>query len=201
MATVILKAIGQAGAINLSHRKAISSHLPAVLGKKACNTLTINYLCIMAHFACPIIYIYIYCESSSCNIQAQHQSLATKETASPVALIHGKPGVASILFSQSAILNGEGAILCENTGGGSEHGTDPVAPPVTSSNRRFNERAPVAETRSPRHPAQSAAATYFRGIAAFFSRKGGYKVERETLVSSFSCLSPALLLVYSLDQV
>ena len=80
------------------------------------------------------------CEPSPRNIQAQHQPLATQETASPVALSHGKPGAASILFSQSAISNGEGAILCENTSGGSEHSTDPVVPPVMSSNRRYKRR-------------------------------------------------------------
>ena len=85
----------------------------------------------------------LYCESSPRKIQIQHQPLAAQETASPVALPHGKPGVAYILFSQSATFNGEGAILCENTGGGSEHSTDPVAPPVTSSNPRFSRFAPL----------------------------------------------------------
>ena len=82
------------------------------------------------------------------NIQVQHQqlSLAAQETASPVALSQGKPGVASILFSQSAIFNGEGAILCEITGWDSEHSTAPVAPPVTSSDRGYIRKTPSGES-------------------------------------------------------
>ena len=70
------------------------------------------------------------CEPSSRNLQTQHQQSTGKETISPAAPLHRKSEVASILFSQAAILNGEGAIFCENPGGGSEHSTDPVAPPV-----------------------------------------------------------------------
>ena len=63
----------------------------------------------------------VVCKSSPGNIQAQHQPLAAQEIASPIALSHGNQGPAAILFLQSAIFNGEGTILCENTGGDSEH--------------------------------------------------------------------------------
>ena len=45
-----------------------------------------------------------------------------------------------ILFSQSAIFDGEAAILCGKVGEDSKHSTDPVAPPVTSSSRRYIRR-------------------------------------------------------------
>ena len=90
----------------------------------------------------------LVCNSSSRNIQAQHRhlALAAQKTASPVALSHGNQGAVAILFSQSAIFNGKGAILCENTGGDSEHSTDPVTPPVTSSDRGYIKRIPSGES-------------------------------------------------------
>ena len=90
----------------------------------------------------------VVCKSPSHNIQAQHLqlALATRETVSPVALSHGKPEAASILFSQDTILNGRGAILCENPCWGSEHCIAPVAPPVTSSDQGYIRRSPSGES-------------------------------------------------------
>ena len=79
------------------------------------------------------------CELSSRNSQAQPQLSSSGEQGGPVAPAHGKPG-ASILFSRTAILNGEGAILYENPGGGSKHSTALVAPSVTSSTRGYIRR-------------------------------------------------------------
>ena len=81
----------------------------------------------------------IFCELSSRNFQAQPQLSSSDEPGGPVAPVHGKPA-ASILFSRTAILNGEGAILCENPGGGSEYSTALVAPLVTSSKLRYIRR-------------------------------------------------------------
>ena len=67
------------------------------------------------------------------------QSLSSGEQGGPIAPAQGK-AEASILFTQTTILNGEGAVLCENPGGGSEHSTTPVAPSVTSSNRGYIRR-------------------------------------------------------------
>ena len=48
----------------------------------------------------------------------------------------------AILFSTSAIFSGESAILSEKAGMMSEHSTDPISPPVTSSDRGYIRRTP-----------------------------------------------------------
>ena len=58
----------------------------------------------------------------------------------PIALSHESREEAAILFSSSAIFDGEATILCQKAGGESEHSTDPVVPPVTSLNRRHIRR-------------------------------------------------------------
>ena len=107
-------------------------------------------------------------------------------------------------------MNDEGSILCENTGGGIEHGTDPVSSPCDvieskvykgvrpqpGSMRKLLLQYPdLSDTQRSRQQQPSGT------LQLFFERKGGYKVERQTVVSSFSCTSPELYLVYPLDQV
>ena len=84
------------------------------------------------------------CELSSRNFEVQPQLSSSGEQGDPVAPAHGKPE-ASILFSQTTILNGDGAILCENPGDVRVY--KEVRPPTG-----FNERAPVAVSRACRHP-------------------------------------------------
>ena len=121
------------------------------------------------------ICICIYCESPPLELRTADRKAQTRL----------KPGTsnsgAAILENGTVILCGKTAILC------SEHSTaGPDLTSVTSSGQGYIRRAPVAATRPPRPPPYPAAAT-FRNTSTFSCGKGSYKVERQTLASSFSC--------------
>ena len=119
--------------------------------------------------------------------EAQPLESLTEDRRAPTPFEPGTSnGGANILEDDSAIVCDETAFL------DSEHTTA-----VTSSGRGYirrfapelNERAPVVASRPSRPPLCPTAAA-FRNSSTFPGGKGSYKVERQTLACSFSCLAP-----------